>query len=1351
MSQFFQRLVSPVIRQVPLQTALIVPFILQISAAVGLTGYLSWRNGQEAVNDVAYQLRHEVTERVQLHLQNYLSIPPLINQINTQALQNNYLDFDQIDRSEYFLWQQVQLFPSVYANYIANEAGQFISVRRQLDAQLIAKAVEYSPTRESYLLDNQGIRSEFQEVDLYDPRVRPWYLATLKKRQPNWSEIYTFTGGEIGITASAILEGDNGEIRSIVGVDILLSLISNFLKTIDISENGQVFIMEPSGLIVATSTPESPIIRASQFSPSQRLSAAHSRNLLTNKTANYLSNYFSDLSQIETTYQLDFQLKGERQFIQVVPYRDQIGLNWLIVVVVPENDFMTQIQSNTRTTILLCIIALLIASILGFLTSRWLIKPVLRLNQAAKNLTQGNWNQQVKLSRCNELKELGCSFNLMATQLQDYFQSLEEQNTAMQGLNEKLAQSQQRLYQFLEGLPVGVLVVNAEKQIVFSNQKLQQILGQSINTEIDIDYFPQSHNMYLAETDKIYPMKGFPLKRALKGKTIKVDNLEVRYSNQIIPCEVLGTPIFNHQKEVIYATVVFQDITQRKLVEKERQNFTAQLKQKNIELERLDQIKDEFLANTSHELRTPLNGMIGLAESMLDGAAGRLTEVQRKNLSMIGQSGHRLATLVNDILDFSKLRHNTIELQLKPVGLREITEVVLNLVQPLTGHKPIQLINTISDDLPLVNADENRLQQILYNLIGNGIKFTEKGTITVSASVSTTNNQLINIKVSDTGIGIPADKLDRIFESFEQADGSTAREYGGTGLGLAVTQQLVNLHGSEIRVESTVGVGSDFIFTLPKSEAVEPIKQQNTERTSELTSLFSQPTLQNNLQLLTPISTPTEALETRLNPDVLSYQSDQFKILIVDDDPVNLQVLVNYLHLHNYAVMQATSGLEAIGFLEYGYIPDLILLDAMMPRMTGYEVTRKIRETWPPHQLPIMMLTAKNQVSDLVSGFEVGANDYLSKPLNKDELLARIKTHLRIKQLRTEKAHIRKTFGRYITEEIVTNLLETDEGLKLGGERRTVTMLTSDLRGFTAFSERLPPEEVVKILNFYLSKMADIITAYNGTIDEFMGDGILVLFGAPKVRENDAQRAIACGISMQLEMETVNQQMKEWGFSALEMGIGINTGEVVVGNIGSEKRAKYGVVGNQVNLAYRIESYTTGGQILISESTFNQAYSILNIIGQTQVQPKGARRPLIIYEVGGIAGEYNLFLPQQQEIFLPLSSEILLHYTILEGKHVNENVFPGQLIELSERGGIIQAQADSDDCIPLSLTNIKLNFIWDNSSSQWSEDVYAKVTQHSAEINSFYIRFTAKPPQVEAKIAAIYNATQETVKQLKEV
>ncbi|MHC5824709.1 MAG: adenylate/guanylate cyclase domain-containing protein, partial [Nostoc sp.] len=178
---------------------------------------------------------------------------------------------------------------------------------------------------------------------------------------------------------------------------------------------------------------------------------------------------------------------------------------------------------------------------------------------------------------------------------------------------------------------------------------------------------------------------------------------------------------------------------------------------------------------------------------------------------------------------------------------------------------------------------------------------------------------------------------------------------------------------------------------------------------------------------------------------------------------------------------------------------------------------------------------------------------------------------------------IRQVFGRYLSDTVVANLLESPERLKLGGERRKITILTSDLRGFTALSERFAPEEVIHILNLYLEYMADLINHYQGTIDEFMGDGILVLFGAPIGKEDDALRAVTCACAMQLAMVGVNEKMKTLGWPLLEMGIGINTGEVIVGNIGSEKRTKYGIVGSQVNLTYRIESYTSGGQILISE------------------------------------------------------------------------------------------------------------------------------------------------------------------------
>ncbi|MBS3029099.1 MAG: adenylate/guanylate cyclase domain-containing protein [Dolichospermum sp. DET50] len=333
---------------------------------------------------------------------------------------------------------------------------------------------------------------------------------------------------------------------------------------------------------------------------------------------------------------------------------------------------------------------------------------------------------------------------------------------------------------------------------------------------------------------------------------------------------------------------------------------------------------------------------------------------------------------------------------------------------------------------------------------------------------------------------------------------------------------------------------------------------------------------------------------------------------------------------------------------------------------------------------------------------------------------------------------IRQVFGRYLSDEIVTNLLDSPQSFHLGGERRKITILTSDLRGFTAISERLSPEEVITILNIYLESMADIITQYQGSINEFMGDGILVLFGAPTERDDDSLRAIACAIKMQLAIRTVNQKLKKLGFPQLEMGIGINTGLVVVGNIGSEKRSKYGIVGSQVNLTYRIESYTIGGQVFISESTLRESGSIVSVRGQNQVQAKGVKEPIIIYDIEGIRGSYNLFLPSEEENFVNLTEAIAIQYTILEDKHLGSNVFFGSLIELSKKGAKIQVESPTENTIPSVSTNLKINLFANHNSSKMSEDIYAKVSKNYSEGNIFYIHFTTKIPALQEKIDKLF-------------
>ncbi|NEP14686.1 MAG: response regulator [Symploca sp. SIO2C1] len=643
---------------------------------------------------------------------------------------------------------------------------------------------------------------------------------------------------------------------------------------------------------------------------------------------------------------------------------------------------------------------------------------------------------------------------------------------------------------------------------------------------------------------------------------------------------------------------------------------TKILEAQNSSLQRMDKLKDEFLANTSHELRTPLNGIIGIAESLVDGATGKLSQPTVDNLSLIVASGRRLTQLVNDLLDFSKLRHHNISLQIKPVGMREITNIVLTLAQPLIGNKKLQLVNSIPVDVPLVAADENRLQQILYNLVGNGIKFTEAGMIEVAAQQLTANGELLPmlaITVSDTGIGISEDQLDRIFESFEQADGSISREYGGTGLGLAVTKQLVELHGGEIKVKSKPGNGSKFTFTLPVSQ--ERGKDVTTERRTEKDQIIltSEPPLViSNQQPTTNNQQPT---------------TNQFNILIVDDEPVNRQVLVNHLSLHNYGITQAVNGQEALALINDGLQPDLVLLDVMMPKMTGYEVCQVLRQKFPATELPIVLLTAKNQVSDLVEGFSAGANDYLTKPVSKNELLARMRIHIQLSK-------INLAYSRFVPHEFLQFMdRESIVDVQLGDQvQQEMTVLFSDIRSFTTLSESMSPKENFDFLNQYLKRVGPVIRNHQGFIDKYIGDAVMALF------PQTADDAITAAIEMQKQVSLFNLERQAQGYPPIAIGVGLHTGSLMVGTIGEEQRMESTVIADAVNLASRLEGLTKvyGAGILVSEQTLSrlqepEKYSH-RFLGRVTV--KGKTVSVGVFEIyEGDSDELKEFKRQTQEKF----------------------------------------------------------------------------------------------------------------------
>ncbi|MDY7012945.1 MAG: ATP-binding protein [Cyanobacteriota bacterium] len=640
----------------------------------------------------------------------------------------------------------------------------------------------------------------------------------------------------------------------------------------------------------------------------------------------------------------------------------------------------------------------------------------------------------------------------------------------------------------------------------------------------------------------------------------------------------------------------------------ERQN--SDLHRLNQELQHHDRLKDEFLANISHELRTPLNGMVGLAESMLDGAAGELPELQRQTLFAIARSGHRLAKLVDEILDFSKLKHRKLDLQLKSVEIRAIVEVVLTVCQTLVGDKNLQLINAIPEHLPLIYADENRLQQILYNLVGNSIKFTEQGVVEVSAQwveppgedllAREAGKKYLAISVRDTGIGIPVEERDRVFAPFEQGDGSMERQYDGAGLGLAIAKQLVELHGGTIRVETEVSKGSRFTFTLPSLPTPFSPEDDSSNPDTWVESLGFYRSVPRIGVPQTFKSGPSSPLSTN--------GKGRFRVLVVDDEPINLQVLNNHLSLANYTVTQALNGEQALAALESGEEFDLVILDVMMPRMSGYEVCAKVRKKYPPQQLPIMMLTAKNRVSDIAIGFEVGANDYLSKPFVKEELLARVKSHL-------ELSKINKAYGRFVPHAFLEFLKrESIVDIQLGDRvSKEMAVMFSDIRSFTALSETMTPQENFDFVNAYLRKVSPKIREHRGFIVKYLGDGMMAVF------PNGVDDAIAAAIAKLQQVHEYNQKRIERGDIEIQVGIGIHVGFMMVGMVGEVERMQCDAFSDNVNLAARLESLTKlyGVSLLVSEDTLNRSsqrdrYQLRFL---DRVIVKGRTKTTAIYEV----------------------------------------------------------------------------------------------------------------------------------------
>lgn len=609
-------------------------------------------------------------------------------------------------------------------------------------------------------------------------------------------------------------------------------------------------------------------------------------------------------------------------------------------------------------------------------------------------------------------------------------------------------------------------------------------------------------------------------------------------------------------------------------------------KQQAERLLALDRQKTEFFQNISHEFRTPLTLMMG----PLEAAANSETGLPPEQAAIALRNSRRLLRMVNQLLDLHRLDAGKMQPRFRPCRLEDLLRQIIDAFHPYCERKGLSL-NANLQECPSVYIDLEKFDKVLYNLFSNAMKFTASGG-EIAVGAKHVGGYCL-IQIADTGIGIPPDQIPYLFDRFRQGDSATDRAYEGSGLGLAVAKELVEMHGGQITVDSVQEEGSTFTIWLPTGCAhLPPENVIEVPAESEIAGADVElADLETELQdSATPTDAPSPSTDNIPNLEMAAEPEnpEQKKILFVDDNADLRTYVASILKGEGYQVLLARNGAEGIQ-VTHNYHPDLIVADLMMPVVSGLDMISMLREEERFKGIPIVLLTAKVNEDTRIEGVEKGADAYLSKPFNDRELLAEVRNLLSLK----ENEHRVAQLNRYLTESVLRRFLPpsmvekaaTGElSLDLRPEPRLITILFSDIVGFTELANNLRSRRVAQVLNEYLAEMTAAVFQQGGTVDKFVGDAVMALYGAPEDLTPNEQihRAIESARQMHRSLAELNRRWRAEGLPQVRFRCGIHQGTAVVGMFGGTERSDYTAIGPSVNIAARLQEAADPDAILVS-------------------------------------------------------------------------------------------------------------------------------------------------------------------------